>query len=138
MKIDELTSFGHNVADSLASGMCFMVGIHFVDIFGEAAASSDGHVLVDFVIGSASGSPVSDSLAAAIRRFAEMLPELADQHGLDSSEIKTLKARFGTDSVAGPHFRVTVETSDGRKSEDQYAGLPGKRFGNPRRSRGAA
>ena len=106
---------------------------------GEGArAASAARKTTACSIGSASGSPVSDSLAAAIRRFAEMLPELADQHGLDSSEIKTLKARFGTDPVAGPHFRVTVETSDGRKSEDQYAGLPGKRFGNPRRSRGAA
>jgi hypothetical protein len=134
MKIGELTSFGHNVADSVASGMCFMVGTYFVDVFGEAAASPEGHILVDFVTGCTSGSAVSDSLAAAIRRCAEMLPELAARHGLDASEIKTLQARFGTDPVAGPHFRVTVEATDGRRSEDQYAGLPGKRFGKPRRS----
>lgn len=138
MKIGGLASFGHNVADSLASGMCFMVGTYFVDIFGEASASTEGHILVDFVTGSTSGSPVSESLATAIQRFAEMLPKLAEGHGLNVSEIRTLQARFGTDLVIGPHFLVTVEATDGRGSEDQYAGIPGRRFGKTRRGRSAA
>jgi hypothetical protein len=138
MKLGELTSFGHNIADSVASGMCFMLGTYFIDIFGEAAASPEGHVLVDFVAGTTSGSPVSEGLSRAIQRCSELLPELAKKHGLDASEIRTLQARFGTDPVAGPHFRVTVESSDGRRSEDQYAGIPGKRFSKARRSRGAA
>jgi hypothetical protein len=133
MKLGELTSFGHNVADSLASGICFMAGIYSTDIYREAAASPEGHIIVDFKTGSTSGSPVSSELRRAIQRFSELLPELAREHGLDPSEIKVLMARFGTDPVAGPHFSVTVEASDGRRSFDQYIGIPGRRFSRARR-----
>lgn len=135
MKIGELASFGHNLADSLASGICFMVGIHSVDIHGEAVASPEGHIVVDFLTGSTSGAPVSPDLAHAIRSYSEMLPEFARRHGLDASEIRALSARFGTDPVEGPHFVVTVETSDGRRSVDQYVGIPGRRYGRSRRSK---
>lgn len=138
MKIGELTSFGHNLADSLASGICFMAGVYSVDIHGEASASPEGHIVVDFLTGSASGSPVSADLKHAIHRFSELLPELAQKHGLDFSEIKVLSARFGTDLVEGPHYSVTVEASDGRRSVDQYAGFPGRRFGRPHRNGRAA
>jgi hypothetical protein len=134
MKIGELASFGHNIADSLASGICFMVGIYSADIHGEAAASPEGHIDVDFLTGSTSGSPVSAELKRTIQAYTEMLPELASRHNLDANEIKVLSARFGTDPVAGPHFLVTVQASDGRRSVDQYAGLPGKRYGRSRRS----
>ena len=138
MKIGELTSFGHNLADSLASGICFMAGVYSVDIHREASSSEVGYIVVDFITGATSGSPVSPDLDRAIKRFSTLLPELAKQHGLDPSEIKVLSARFGTDKVAGPHYSVTVESSDGRRSVDQYSGYPGKRFSKPRRSRGAA
>ncbi|TBR40411.1 MULTISPECIES: hypothetical protein [Dyella] len=137
MKIGELTSFGHNLADSLASGMCFMAGIYSVDIFGEAASSPEGHIIVDFITGSMSGSPASPNLKRAVRRFAELLPDLAKEHNLDPSDIRVLTARFGTDPVAGPHFSVTVEALDGRRSIDQYVGIPGKRFERARRSKRA-
>ena len=138
MKIGELTSFGHNVADSLASGICFMAGIYSVDIHGEAAASGEGHITVDFLTGETSGARVSKDLDRAVRRYSELLPDLAKRHSIDISEIKVLSARFGTDKVAGPHFLVTVESSDGRRSIDQYAGFPGKRYAKPRRSKSAA
>jgi hypothetical protein len=128
MKIGELASFGHNLADSLASGICFMAGIYTVSIHGEASASPPGYIVVDFITGSTCGNPVSEDLNQAIRRFSELLPELAKKHGLEFSEIKALSARFGTDPVAGPHYAVTVETTDGRRSIDQYAGYSGKRY----------
>ena len=133
MKIGELTSFGHNIADSLASGICFMVGLYAVDIHDEASASPEGYIVVDFMTGSSSGSSVSEDLRHAIKRYSELLPELAKRHNLDIQNIKTLSARFGTDKVFGRHFSVTVESSDGRRSTDQYAGAPGKRFSRPRR-----
>ncbi len=137
MKIGELASFGHNLADSLASGICFMAGIHFVDIYREASDSPIGHIVVDFLTGSTSGSPVSAELDRTVKRFSELLPELAKKQGLNPSEITVLSARFGTDSIAGSHFCVTVEASDGRKSVDQYTGYPGRRFSKPRRGRSA-
>jgi hypothetical protein len=138
MKIGELASFAHNMADSLASGICFMVGMLGVDIHGEAAASSIGHITVDFLAGTAAGSPVSPDLKFAIERYSQQLPELARRHGLDPAEIAVMTARFGTDPVAGPHFLVTVETRDGRQSVDQYVGFPGRRYGKSRKSRRAA
>ena len=133
MKIGELTSFAHNVADSLASGICFMVGVLGVDVHGEAAASPIGHVTVDFLRGTSSGSPVSADLRFAIERYSQQLPELARRHGIDPDEIAVMTARFGTDPVAGAHFLVTVQTVDGRQSVDQYVGFPGRRHGKPRR-----
>ena len=133
VKLGELTSFAHNVADSLASGICFMVGIYSTDIYGEAAASPEGHIIVDFITGLTSGSPVSPGLGRAVQRFSELLPELAREHGLDPSDVRILMARFGTDPFAGPHFSVTVEATDGRRSVDQYVGIPGRRFGRSRR-----
>ncbi len=137
MRIGELTSFAHNVADSLASGICFMAGVYPTDIYGEAASSPEGHIVVDFKKGSTSGSPASPGLQRAVQRFCELLPELAKEHGLDASEINVLMARFGTDPVAGRHFSVTVEAIDGRRSVDQYVGSPGRRFGKACRSSAA-
>ncbi|MDG2518362.1 hypothetical protein [Lysobacter soli] len=135
MKIGELASFGHNVADSLASGICLMVGIDWVDIYEEAAASPEGHITVDFKTGSTSGSPVSADLNEAVRRYSERLAEFAGQHRLDAAKIKVMTARFGTDPVFGRHFSVIVEDSDGRRSVDRYVGCPGKRFGRSHRTR---
>ena len=134
MKIGALASFGHNIADSLASGMCFMVGIYSAYIHREAAASPQGYIAVDFITGSTSGSPVSKELRQAILAFSTQLPELAHKHGLKFSEIQTLSARFGTDPAVGRHFQVTVETLDGKKSIDHYVGLPGKRYRRSHRS----
>ena len=36
MKFDELRSIGHNIADSLASGIGLLIGYYQMDIFGEA------------------------------------------------------------------------------------------------------
>ena len=138
MKIGELASFAHNMADSLASGICFMVGMLGVDIHGEAAASPMGHITVDFLAGTSTGSPISADLQFAIERYSQHLPGLARRHGLDPGEIAVMTSRFGTDPVAGPHFLITVETRDGRRSVDQYVAFPGRRYGKSRRSRRAA
>ena len=57
-----------------------MAGIYSVDIHGEASASPEGHIVVDFLTGSTSGSPISADLNHAIRRFSELLPDLAEKH----------------------------------------------------------
>lgn len=137
MKIAQLAAFGHNVADSLASGICLTIGMYTVDVFGDAAASSAGHIIVDFKSGTTSGSRASRTLKSAVRKFAEALPKLAVKNGINPADIKVLQARFGTDKVVGPHFTVTVEAQDGRRSVDRYVGSPGKRFGRPQRGKAA-
>ncbi|MDR6208213.1 hypothetical protein [Paraburkholderia graminis] len=128
MKIGELRSLGHNIADSLASGIGLMIGIYDVDVFLEAAAGPEGFILVNFLDGTAFGSPVSAKLQRAIDLYRDALPALCDKHRIAFSDIKMLNARYGTDQVYGRHFAVTVETAAGRKATDQYVGSPGRRL----------
>jgi len=128
MKHGSLKSLGHNIADSLASGIGLMIGVYEMNVFAEAASTSEGFIKVDFLSASLSGGDASSGLSRAIGLYRDALPTLCEKHGIDPKQIKTLEARYGTDPVYGPHFTVTVEDSDGRRSTDQYVGVPGKRL----------
>lgn len=128
MKFDTLKSVGHSVADSLASGICLLIGYYDIDIFVEAADSSEGYIEVDFLTGETAGSPASPSLLRAIGLFRDVVPEQCKKQGADYSRLAKLTVRFGTDAVYGPHFKVTVEDIDGRKSTQQYVGRPGRKL----------
>jgi len=128
MKIGELRSLAHNIADSLASGIGLMIGVYDADVFLEAAAGPEGFILVDFLDGTAIGSPVSAKLQRAIYLYRDALPALCDKHRIAFSGVKMLNARYGTDQVYGRHFAVTVETTAGKKATDQYVGSPGRRL----------
>lgn len=128
MKLGELKSLGHNLADSFASGIGVLVGVYEMDVFAEAAASDFGYIEVNFLDASTKGSTISERLQGAIKCYSNALPELCKKHSIDPSQIKTLIARFGTDSVYGPHFTVSVESIDGRSSTDRYIGFPGRRM----------
>jgi hypothetical protein len=133
MKLGSLKSVGHNIADSLASGMGLAIGVYQMDVFAEASAQPEGYITVDFLRGLMSGVGVSDGFRRAVGLYKDFLPALCATHGIAVTDIATLEARFGTDSVYGPHFSVTVVSSDGKRSTDQYVGLPGKR--PPRRKK---
>jgi hypothetical protein len=47
MKFGTLKSIGHNIAESLASGIGMMIGVYEMDVFGEAAAAPQGYIEVD-------------------------------------------------------------------------------------------
>jgi hypothetical protein len=47
MKFDELRSIAHNIADSLASGNGFLIGVYDMHLFGEASQSPEGFMTVD-------------------------------------------------------------------------------------------
>lgn len=128
MKLGELKSLGHNLADSFASGIGLLVGVYEMDVFAEAAASDPGYIEVNFLDASATGSAISPTLLGAIKIYSNAFLELCKKHRIDPSQIKTLTARFGTDSVYGAHFTVSVESIDGRSSTDRYIGFPGKRL----------
>jgi hypothetical protein len=128
MKFGKLKSIGHNLADSMASGMGFLIGIYHMNVFFEAEASEEGHITVDFLNDTASGTKPSESLSRAILLFCDAVPLMCEKHGIEMEYIKTLVARFGTDAVYGPHFRVTVESATGKKSTDQFIGIPGQRL----------
>lgn len=128
MKFANLKSLGHNIADSLASGIGLMVGIYEMDVFAEAAASTEGHITVNFLDGTTTGATLSPSLARAIALYRDALPSLCAKHDINPAEIKSLLARFGTDAAYGPHFKVTVEDVRGKVATDQYLGSPGRRL----------
>ncbi len=128
MTFGELKSIGHNIADSLASGICLLVGYYEVDIFGEAASSPAGYVEVDFLTGTSSGSLTSPTLTKVITLYRDALDRLCASHGTSASAFTVLTARFATDSRYGGHFTVTVEDPSGRRSVDEYLGTPGRKL----------
>jgi hypothetical protein len=128
MKRGQLKSIGHNIADSLASGIGLMIGVYDTDVFAEAAAEAEGFVVVDFLAGTATGANISEGLRGAIRRYKDELPVLCAKHGVDSKLIARLETRYGTDPVYGRHFTVLVEDTAGRRSSDRFVGVPGRRL----------
>jgi len=128
MKLGILKAIGHNISDSLASGIGLMIGYYAMDVFAEAAGEPEGFVVVNFLAGTASGSTVSADFRKAVAFYREALPSFCAKHGVELTDFARLEARFGTDRVYGRHFTVTVQGEDGKQSTDQYVGIPGKRF----------
>ena len=126
MKFRELTSIGHNIADSFASGMGFLIGVYEIDVFREAEKSPEGYILIDFIAGTSSGAQPSPSLAKAISLYAQALDGLCKRHGTRADAFRELKARYSLDSHGG-RFVVTVQDQSGRCAMDEYLGLPGRR-----------
>lgn len=132
-KLGTIKAIGHNFADSFASGIGLLVGYYAMDVFAEAAASTEGFILVDFMNATTAGSPVSASLAGAVRLYREILPDFCAKHGVELDDINAFQVRFGTDAAYGRHFLVTVENASGRRSAVRYFGVPGKRLRRVRR-----
>ena len=126
-KFGELKSIGHNIADSLASGIGLMIGMYEINVFEDAGRSLNGRIVVDFLRGSVVSGYSSAALTEAVERYREALPELCIKHCVDISEFKTLEAWYGTDKVHRRHFTVTVENQHGKKSVDTYFGSPGQK-----------
>jgi hypothetical protein len=128
MKHDDLRSIAHNIADSLASGIGLLIGVYDMDdVFAKAARSAERHLTVDFLHGTTSGD-VSPSLAEAIRKYRDALPGLCEKHGVSASAFRELTARYFVKGIYGRRFLVTIEDQAGRRSIDEYAGIPGKRI----------
>ena len=124
MKFGTLQSIGHNIADSLASGIGMMIGVYDLHVFEEAAASPEGFIEVDFLTGQSSGGKPSPGLERALLLYARALPDLCRRHGADVADFRQLNARFSAGPAA---FTVTIEDAHGRRSVDRYVELPGRR-----------
>jgi hypothetical protein len=126
MKFDELRSIGHNIADSLASGIGLLIGVYEMDVFGEAARSPEGFISVDFLTGETAGGTPSPYLARAIKFYRQALAGLCQRHDASPALFRELTARYSSDYY-GWHFVVTVEDHRGRRSVDEYEGPSGQR-----------
>ncbi|HUD30787.1 MAG TPA: hypothetical protein VMQ93_18115 [Novosphingobium sp.] len=126
MKHYRLCAIGHNLADSMASGLGFVIGYHPMDVFSEAALSSDGMIEVDFLRGCIVRGEASENLKAAAARFAEVLPKFCQQNGAQVADFESLSAVFDAKAVE-PRVFLTVTDQNGHSSTTDYMGLPLKR-----------
>lgn len=125
-KFKEQRAVGHNIADSVASGVGLMVGVYSMDVYAEAAASPNGYIDVDFLTGRTSGGAVTQAFADAIKKYRAALPKLCESHGIEVADFRKLTARFSGQGVLRG-FSVTTEDHQGRCSTDEFSGSPGKR-----------
>lgn len=132
LKFGELKSVGHNISDSLASGIGLLIGYYEMDVFGEAKRSPEGFIEVNFLTGETSGAQPSAALKNAIAAYAkDGLDELCLRHGTTRKVFTTLTTKFGVDAVYGDHFTVTVADNHGRTSTNTFVGHPGRNLRNP-------
>jgi hypothetical protein len=124
MKYSTLRSVAHNIADSLAVGLGFMIGVYVTDIFAEAASSPEGFIVVDFLTGNTEGAQPSASLSRAIHLYRDALPALCEREGISVSSFCKLTARFSPGALNEREVSVVVEHRDGRRFTDDYIGTP--------------
>lgn len=122
-----MKAVGHNIADSLGSGIGLLVGIYELDVYAEACASPQGFIEIDFLTGHVSGGPVSHALAEAVKRYRDALPAFCERHGVAANDFRQLSAHFSGQGVLRG-FTVTVENDRGQMSVDAFRGVPGKRL----------
>ena len=127
MKHSTLRSMAHNVADSFACGMGFMIGVYQIDVFGEAACSEGGAIGVDFLKGAVVEGDSSPSLRQAVALYRDSLPDFCSRHGGSIGDFRELNVRYWS-TYAGRRFAVTVEDASGRRSTTEYGGLEAKRL----------
>jgi hypothetical protein len=127
MKLGELRSIGHNIADSVASGIGLLVGVYEMNVFGEARRSPERCIVVDFLSGRVIKGRASPYLVRAIALYGKALPAFCAKHRASSTIFRELTAQYTVDAY-GPRFAVTVEDNEGRRAVDEYVGVPGRRI----------
>jgi len=101
MRFSALKSVGHNIADSMASGIGMMIGVYDMNVFTEASSASAGYIEVDFLRGTYSGATPSLKLQRAIILYKRALPRLCKKHGVDIDAFKTLRADLASTASTG-------------------------------------
>ncbi len=123
MKHAQLRSMAHNIADSLASGLCLMVGYRDVDVFAEARRAPGRSLRIDFLNGTITGTKPTRALQIAVTAFKTALPDICTRHKVPLDQVCELSAEFSSPGLARL-VTVTVTDSRGRRSSDDYAGVP--------------
>lgn len=113
MKHDVLRSVAHNIADSLACGNGFLIGLYVTDVFAEANQSPSEGITIDFLRCIITEGDPSDGLMKAVRLYREALPELCKKHHLSVSDFAEFTARYSM-VPDGRRFTITVTDRSGR------------------------
>jgi hypothetical protein len=103
----------------MASGLGLVIGYHPMDVFSEAASSSNGVIEVDFLRGCIVRGEASDNLKAAAARFAEVLPKFCQQNGAQVADFESLSAVFDANALE-PRVFLTVSDQNGHRSTTDY------------------
>jgi hypothetical protein len=126
MKHDQLRSIAHNAAASLASGCSFLVGVYDLDVFREASQSPRDEIVVDFLRGTVSGTPLNSRLPEVVAKFPKAIEGLCERHGVQIAGISEMLASYRV-TPQGGRFLVTVADKMGRRTETDYGGYDGQR-----------
>ncbi|MDG4885552.1 hypothetical protein [Mesorhizobium sp. WSM4884] len=127
MKHERLCAIAHNFADSMASGLGFVVGYCPTDVFEEAATSPGGVIEIDFLSGSIIGGRPSHQLKGAAAIFGQAFPIFCKKNGAEATDFQSFLAAF--DAKGGRRrAMLTVVDRNGRRSCTEYDGVPLKRL----------
>jgi len=108
------------------AGVGLLVGVYAIDVFGEVVRSREKHITVDFPSGTTMGGGPSRSLARAIRRYRDSLPDLCKKHGTSVAMFGKLTTRYSIKSL-DKRVLVTIVDRNGRSAVDvQTARLKSK------------
>ncbi len=119
MRSGILRSVAHNVADSLASGMGFPIGMFVTDIFTETADSPGGSITVDFLRGTIEAGHASAILRQAVELYSKKLPALCARQQVPIACFRTITAKYSNGKTT-----ITIEDDRGRHYIDEYVGVP--------------
>src|SRR2546423_13447490 len=109
MKHSALRSMAHNIADSLADGLGFPIGVFRTDVFDEASRSPEGQITVDFLNGTVKGARASAQLTTAVSLYStQALAVFCEKHGVPLSSFRELTVRYSA-HPRGRYAIVTIE-----------------------------
>src|SRR4051812_29565461 len=109
MKHERLCAIAHNFADSMASGLGFVVGYCQTDVFGEAASSPGGVVEIDFLNGSIVRGRPSQQLESAAVTFARSFPGFCNKNGAEVTDFQSFLAVY---DARGGRCRTVLTVAD--------------------------
>ena len=115
----------HNLADSIAGGLSFVLGVYEVAIWAEAQRAPRTGVVIDVLSGSVIEGPMDRPHPVEIAKACgAAFPRFCRQNDVRTEDYRLCHLRF---LPAPPRYEVTVKDQRGRQSMRRYRGSPGRR-----------
>ncbi|NPD15307.1 hypothetical protein HOY34_08860 [Xinfangfangia sp. D13-10-4-6] len=126
MRMSDVRSVAHSVADSIVGGMSFLTTFYDLNVYKDAAQSQDGVLTIDFLNGKVVQGTPSAYLSSAMPHIIEAFDRLSRAKGFGRSDWRTVMAEFHADPVM-PGFTLIIEDSSGKVAKTDYEGVPARR-----------